>query len=121
MGTHDDYRISVLRPADGLIVAEASGEIDVVGSHAFAEHLLSLLDEQPAQIVVDLSRVAYVDTYALSALVDVAKRCGLEDCSLALVCSAGRMRSALAKTGLDQVITTHDTLDEALGRGDPAS
>jgi anti-anti-sigma factor len=106
----------MLRPADGLIVAQASGEVDVTSSHAFTEQLLALLDEEPAQIVVDLSSVAYVDTYALSAVLDVAKRCRLEDCGLAVVCSEGRMRSALAKTGLDLFVATHTTLDEALGQ-----
>ena len=62
----------MLRPAKGLIVAQASGEIDVAGSHAFREQLLALLDEEPAQLVIDLSGVVYVDTFALSALDDVA-------------------------------------------------
>ncbi len=119
MGT-EDYRISMLRTANGLIVAEASGQIDVTSSSAFTEQLLALLDERPVRIVVDLSGVAYVDTYALSALVDLANRCRLEHCGLALVCSEGRMRSALARTGLDQFVATHATLDEALGHG-PAS
>ena len=52
MGTQD-YRISVLRPADGLIVVEANGEVDVTNSHAFSEQLLALLDEGPARMVVD--------------------------------------------------------------------
>ena len=30
------------------------------------------------------------------------------------------MRRALAATGLDQFVTTHATLDEALGEGDAA-
>ena len=37
MGTQNDYRISVQRPADGLVVVQASGEIDVAGSYAFRE------------------------------------------------------------------------------------
>ena len=114
MGTQD-YHISTLRQSDRLVVVEASGEIDVTGSQAFREDLLALLDEEPARVVVDLSSVAYVDTYVLSALADVANRCKLEDCSLALVCSEGAMRNALAQTGLDQLVRTHATLDEALG------
>ena len=116
-----DYCISTLRPADGLIVAQASGEIDVAGSCAFREQLLTLLGEEPARLVVDLSGVAYVDTYALSAVADVALSCLDKDCALAIVCSEGRMRRVLAATGLDQFVTTHATLDAALGRGDPGS
>lgn len=120
MGTKDDYRIGVLRPADDLVVVQASGEIDISGSVDFSERLFGLLDEHPARMVVDLSDADYVDTYALSVLVDVALRCRLEDRSLALVCSEGRMRRALTATGLDQFVATYATLDEALGRDDPS-
>ena len=119
MGTQD-YHISMLRPADGVIVAQASGEIDVAGSNAFREQLLALLAEEPTRVVVDLSSVAYVDTYALSALVEVANHCKLEGCGLAIVCSEGRMRRALADTGLDQFVATHATLAEALGDEHPS-
>jgi anti-sigma B factor antagonist len=115
-----DYRISVQRPADDLVVVRASGEIDAKGSGTFQECLCALLDEQPAQLVVDLSGVVYVDTYALSALLEVAKRCKGVDCGLAIVCTEGRMRRALAGTGLDQVVATHATLGEALGHEGPA-
>jgi anti-anti-sigma factor len=120
MGRSEDYRISMLRPADGLIVVQASGEIDVAGSCDFREQLLALLDEEPARIVVDLSGLAYVDTYALSAVVDLALRCRPKDCGLAIVCSEGRMRRALARTGLDEFVATYATLDEALGHEDPS-
>ncbi len=121
MGSKDDYRIEVLRPAAGLVVVRASGAIDISGSVAFRERLFGLLDEQPAALVVELSAVDYVDTYALSVLVDAAIRCRLEGRRLTLVCSEGRMRRALAATGLDQFVPTYATLDEALGQAEPAS
>ena len=121
MGPKDDYRISTLRSADGLVVVQASGKIDVGGSYSFRQQLLTLLDEEPARMVVDLSRAPYVDTYALSALVDLARRCRQEDCRLAIVCSEGPMRRALASTGLDEFVATHATLADALRHDDPAS
>lgn len=114
-GTTDDYDISVLRPTDDVIVVRTSGGIDVTGSLDFRDRLFALLDQRPAQMVIELSETGYVDTYALSVLVDVAIRCRVEDRGLAIVCSEGRMRRALAATGLDQFVDTYDTLDEALG------
>lgn len=119
MGT-EDYRISVLRPAAGLIVVEATGELDLTNSYDFSEQLLALLKEGPVRMVLDLSGVAYLDAYALGALLDMSKRCEVDGCGLAIACPQGRVRSALAGTGLDQVIATWATLDEALGRDDPA-
>jgi anti-sigma B factor antagonist len=107
----------VLPSADGLVVVQASGEIDVTGSVTFRDRLFALLDERADRLVIDLSNVAYVDTYALTALTDLEKRCRLEDRQLAIVCSEGSMRSALAATGLDKVVATFATLDEALGHG----
>jgi anti-sigma B factor antagonist len=116
VGTTDDYDISVLRPTDDVIVVRTGGGIDVTGSLDFRDRLFALLDQRPAQMVIELSETGYVDTYALSVLVDVAIRCRVEDRGLAIVCSEGRMRRALAATGLDQFVDTYDTLDEALGR-----
>jgi anti-sigma B factor antagonist len=115
MGSQDDYRIGSQRPVDGVIVVLVSGEIDVTSSLDFRDSLFAFLDEKPTRLVVDLSSLAYVDTYALSALVDVAMRCRLEDRHLVLVSSEGGMRRALAATGLDQFVPTSATVDEALG------
>ena len=119
MGTRDEYRISALRPAGDLVVVRASGAIDLNGSLDFRERLFALLDERPARMLIDLSEADYVDTYALSVLVDAALRCRLEERRLAVVCSEGRMRRALAATGLDQFVATYATLDEALGQEEP--
>jgi anti-sigma B factor antagonist len=121
VGNVDDYRIGVQRPEDAVVVVLVSGKIDVTDSLSFRDSLFALLDEKPTRLVIDLSSLAYVDTYALSALVDVAMRCRLEDRGMALVSSAGEMRRALAATGLDQFVPTHATLDEALRKDEPAS
>ena len=117
MGTDDHYHIDVVQSARGFIVVVASGDIDVTGSVDFRRRLFGLLDGRADHdhLVIDLSDTGYVDTYALSVLVDVAIRCRMEDRRLAIVCSEGSMRHALAATGLDQFVTTYDTLDEALG------
>jgi anti-sigma B factor antagonist len=116
MGTRD-FRISPSRPADGIMVIEVSGEIDMTNSLAFRERLIEELDEDATQVVLDLHAAERVDTTGLSVILELAKRCGREDRELAIVCSEGWVRRALANTGLDQVIDTHATLEEALGRG----
>ena len=120
MGTQDDHRIGVLRPEDGTVIVQVTGKIDMASSLSFRERLFAVLDEGPAQVVVDLGAASYVDTTGLGVLWEAAKQCRLEDRELAIVCSAGRVRAALANTGLDQMIPTRATLDEALGRGGPA-
>ena len=113
-----DYRIRVLQTAGSDAVIQVIGEVDLVGSYAFKERLSGVLDAGAARVVVDLSAADYVDTNGLSVLWELAKRRTPEGRELAIVCPEGRVRRALATTGLDQVMEVHATLDAALGRED---
>jgi anti-anti-sigma factor len=121
MRSKDDYRIGVQRTADDSTVIRVTGEIDMKNSLSFKESLDAVIDEDVGQVVVDLSAARDVDTTGLSVLWESAKRCRLEDRELAIVCLGGRVRSILADTGMDQVVATHGTLDEALGHDGPAA
>ena len=116
MGT-DDFHVSLQRRADGISVILVSGEIDITNSLAFKECLLAVLDEGAMQVVLDLDATDRVDTTGLSVILELARRCGREDRELAIVSSEGWVRHALANTGLDQLVPTYATLDEALGHG----
>jgi anti-sigma B factor antagonist len=116
-----DFHISPLRPADGIIVIQVSGEIDMTNSLAFRQRLFGELDEGATQVVIDLHAADRVDTTGLSVILDLAKQCAREGRDLAIVSPEGWVRRALANTSLDQMIETYDTLDKALGRGGPAA
>ena len=96
------------------MVIRVSGEIDMTNSLGFGERLFGELDEEATRVVLDL-HADRVDTTGLSVILELARRCGREDREMAIVCSEGWVRRALANSGLDQVIETHATLDEALG------
>ena len=115
-----DYRISLLRPEAGSVIVEVIGKIDIANSLSFGERLCAVLSEGATKVVIDLSAASYMDTTGLGVLWESAKRCRLDGRELAIVCPAGRVRSALANSTLDQVVATHATLDEALGHGRPA-
>jgi len=111
----EGFHVSSSRPADGIVVIQVSGEIDITNGLAFKERLFAALDEAAARVVVDLDAAGYVDTTGLSVLLELARRCRREGRELATVCGEGMMRRALANTGLDQFVTTYATLGEALG------
>lgn len=112
-----DYRVRVLRPEAGSVIVEVTGTIDIASSLSFGERLCAALNVEATKVVVDLSAAVYLDTTGLSVLWESAKRCRRDGRELAIVCPAGRVRSALANSTLDQVVATHATLDEALGHG----
>jgi anti-sigma B factor antagonist len=116
----ENFHINATRPADGVIVVEVSGQIDITNSLAFQQRLMEELDEGATQVVLDLDDADQVDTTGMSVLLALAKRCEIEDRKLAIVCHGGWVRRALATTSLDQMIAVHATLEEALGRGGPA-
>jgi anti-sigma B factor antagonist len=109
-----DYRIRVLQAAGRDAVIQVTGEVDLVGSYSFKEHITRVLEEGTARVVIDLSAADYLDTNGLGALWEVGKRFTREGRELAIVCPEGKVRSALASTGLDQVMEIHATLDTAL-------
>ncbi len=119
MGT-DDFHVSARRPAVGIIVIEASGQVDITNSLAFQQCLLEEVEEDATQVVLVLDAADRVETTGLSAILELAKHCAGEDRRLDIVCAEGWVRRALANTGLDQMIAVHATLGEALGRGDLA-
>jgi len=116
----EDFCITPLRLADGIIVIQVSGEIDISSSLAFKERLLAALDESTRQVVLDLGAADRVDTTGMSVILELARRYDREDRELAIVCSEGWVRRALANTGMDQVVATHATLAEVLGHDKPA-
>ena len=116
----DDFHISARRPAVDVTIIVVSGEVDITNSLAFQQRLQEELGEGMGVVVLDLDAANRVDTTGMSVLLTLSKRCRLDDRELAIVCSGGWVRRALATTGLDELIAVHATLEEALGREDPA-
>jgi anti-sigma B factor antagonist len=114
---NQDYSINVLCQDEGHAIVQVSGVIDIVNGHSFRERLFAVLDEGPADVVVDLSAVSYVDTTGLEALWESAKRCRLGDRELVIFCPEGNVRQCLADSSLDEFVPTHTDLQGALGQG----
>ena len=101
--------------ADGkIVVAEASGDIDLHRSSDFQEALLALLAEKPATIVVDLSAVSYMDSSGVASLVKLLARVRRDGVGLKLVGMTPRVRSVFEITRLDTVFEIFTTQEEAL-------
>ena len=84
-------------------------------SASFEEELARAIDEEaPGGIVVDLSRVTFMDSTALSSLVRCfeMQRTRLRDMSI--VCSDPRVLVLLEVTHLDRVISIYPTREQAL-------
>jgi anti-sigma B factor antagonist len=111
-----EFHISLSRPRAGAVVVAVGGEVDLCSSTTLREKLKESLAEGPELLVIDLAQVSFIDSTGLSCLVSAAHRTTNVDCALAVVAPAGRVRQLIAMTGIDRVITVHETLADALAQ-----
>jgi anti-anti-sigma factor len=98
---------------DGSTVVRLAGELDLYNAHAVREALIAACEESPERLVVELSRVNFIDSTALGVLIEARTR--MPNRKGFLLASPGlETRRALEISGLDKHFTVHESLDEAL-------
>ena len=73
-----------------------------------------LCEERPAKLVVDLSRVDYMDSSGIGTLVEIFRRVKGFEGEMILVALQPRVRGVFEITKLDKFFTIHDSVAEAL-------
>jgi anti-sigma B factor antagonist len=81
-------------------VVEPHGEIDVLTAPRLGRRLLGLVDEGKTRLVVDLSRVTFMDSTGIGVLLNALKRARGRDGGLVLVCPSERVLRPFQVTGL---------------------
>jgi anti-sigma B factor antagonist len=105
--------VAGVQERDGAIVVALIGELDLYNAHAVRDALLDQAGREPERLVVDLSRVTFIDSTGLGVLVEA--RTHLPNRRAFLLASPGlETRRALEISGLDRHFAVHETLDDAL-------
>jgi anti-sigma B factor antagonist len=102
-----------VRSERGVVIAAATGEIDLSTVSQLRERLFELADSG-GTLIVDLNRVTFIDSAGLGALVSAARRADAHGGSLYAVCSRPQTRKLLWLTGVDRRIPLAATVDGAL-------
>ncbi len=102
------------REEGGRVVVAAIGEVDVFTAPQLDAELSRLTGDGRTDLVVDLSRVDFLDSTGLSVLVKTLKRVREADGRLDVVVTADRVAKVFRLTGLDQLIPLHPSVAEAL-------
>ena len=98
---------------NGVLVFHVSGEINLSTS----PQLKKLFEKQPAKkIVVDLEKVAYVDSSGLATLVEILKKTKSQGGSLGLSGLSDKVRSLFEITKLDKLFLILPSQEEAVSR-----
>lgn len=100
---------------DDFSVVGVSGELDVYTAPALEEVLGELIDARRISIVVDLSAVTFMDSTGLGLLIKALKWTREHDGALRIVADSEKILKVFRVTGLDTVLSIHDTLAAATG------
>jgi anti-anti-sigma factor len=91
----------------------AAGEIDVQTAVGLGQAVQESLPSS-SRLVIDLSRVTFIDSTGLGALIDARKRAVANGGSVSLVKPPDLVRRILAGTQLQHVLPVFETLRAAL-------
>jgi anti-sigma B factor antagonist len=93
-------------------IVSVKGEVDLSTAPRLKWALVDSLEAGHGQLVVDLSRVTFIDSTALGVLVGVKRSLGAG--ALALVCANADVLKIFELSGMDGAFTILPTLREAL-------
>ncbi|UWQ21443.1 STAS domain-containing protein [Jannaschia sp. W003] len=103
---------------DVLVAEVEDARIDAAGAVAFKEALRDRVAGHGGRVLLDLHRVAFLDSSGLGALVAVMKMLGGRPLELAAPCAV--IRKVLRLTRMDEVFVLHDSRADALAPRDAA-
>lgn len=109
-----DFDVLVNR-TEGAAVIELVGDVDLYNAPQLQEAIRELLASGQHRILVDLSRVEYIDSSGLGTLVGGLRRAREQDGDLSIMDASPRVRKVLSVTGLHRVFDLPDCDDAADG------
>jgi anti-sigma B factor antagonist len=102
------------RSTGNIQILELNGRFDAHVVPPVAEWLEHISANDPAQVIIDLSRVNFVDSTALATLVKGMKRCRQQNGDLRLCCLQQPVRIIFELTRLDKAFEIYPDEDEAV-------
>jgi anti-sigma B factor antagonist len=93
--------------------------VDLYTAPDFKQKIIEVIDAGKRKVVVDLTRVTFIDSTTLGVLVGAVKRLRPLGGSLELVCDDQNILKIFEITGLDRVFTIHSTREDAGVAGGP--
>jgi anti-sigma B factor antagonist len=101
-----------LEDVRGLPVVVATGEIDICSAQALRETLLTA-QAASERVILDLRGVSFLDSTGIGVMV-AASRAATTRRSLGLVGPVPMVRKVLDLTGVSELFTIHESVDEAV-------
>jgi anti-sigma B factor antagonist len=110
----------VLESVGSFSLIGLSGEVDVYSAPKLRETIKDLVDDGKYNIVVDLEKVAFLDSTGLGVLVGGLKRLKHHDGELGIICNQEKILRIFRITGLTKVFPIYRSRDELLANVEEA-
>lgn len=101
-----------IEQAEDYTVCRPEGELDAYTVGQFRESLAELSGS--GRLLIDLSKVPFMDSAGLGALIGGIRRVREADGEVAVVCSKDSLTRLLHTTGFDRIVSVKETVDEAV-------
>ena len=108
------FSILIGKPVSGLAVVEVAGDLDSFTTPAFRACVDQVLDDGASQLLVDFTRLAFIDSAGLGDLIAAAGRAARQAVALVVVCPPGDVARVFSTTGTAGALTVYQTREEAL-------
>jgi anti-sigma B factor antagonist len=109
-----EFHLDIVGPIGDCAVLQVTGEVDVYAAPMLREQMRELSAKGAVHLIADLSRVDFLDSTGLGALVGGLKRLREVGGSLALVISTPRILRIFQITGLTKVLAAQRSVADAI-------
>ena len=110
----DDLNIHIRSADDETQIFDLQGSLDIATSPTVRAALLDAAERGQHRIIVDLSRLDFIDSTGLGALIGSQRRAKENGGEVRLVTREGQILRLLRITGLLTVFGVYHTLEDAL-------
>jgi anti-sigma B factor antagonist len=97
-----------LESNEGTSYLRLEGELDLACKETFEQQLIDVTAQRPAGVIVDLSRLEFVDSSGLRMLAEAESTCRESGIEYGVIAGSGQARRLFDLTGMDEVLPVVD-------------
>lgn len=107
-------KITTAKTGDFMVIS-LEGEVDVYSASMLREEIINQVDAGEYNIVINLGKVAFLDSTGLGVLVGGLKRVKTHEGQLGIICNQEKILRIFRITGMDKIFPIYSGVEE-LGR-----
>lgn len=115
MPTEQDLELREESLDESTHLVALHGEVDAKTAPRLGRRLIRVADEGKTGVVIDMSRVTFIDSTGISVLLNGLRQFTTRDGQLALVCPTERALRPFEIAGLTERLSIFESCEQALG------